>query len=118
LAFFRIILHGEAICIPHDHRSASMLGISASESEGADPIIGFYTTRLLRAETESDAATAAKTLVAEEWSKPPLRDINVGSSPRLSVDAVERIGRLIYLASGSGKGFTFYTSSDSSKTRH
>lgn len=93
-----------------------MLVTSIYDSEEADPIIGFYTARLLRADTESDAFNSAKSVVSEEWSKPPLRDIDIGGPPQLSADKIEKVSWLTYLASASGKGFTCYTSENA--TRH
>ena len=110
---FRVILHGEGICIQHDSRSAAFLGIQEKALEEDDPIIGFYATRLVHGTDKANAVEKAMALIFDEWLRPPLREINRGTKPHLSVDSIEKIGLIRYLSSRSAKGFTFYTSARS-----
>jgi hypothetical protein len=110
MAYFRVILHGEGVCIQHDSRSAALLGIQENLLGEDDPIIGFYATRLVRGTSKANAVEKAMALIVDEWLRPPLKEVNLGIDPRLSVDSVEEIGLIKYLSSRAARGFTFYTS--------
>ena len=109
MAFFSVIVHGDGIRIHHDSQTASVLGFESGTAEDDDPIIGFYTARFVWATSEPRAVEEALSLVAKEWARPPLKEINRGTEPQLTVDSVEKIGALTYFFSKAGKGFTFYS---------
>ncbi len=84
----------------------------ASDLENRNPIIGFFTTRFVRATDENAAAKKASLLVDKEWAGLPLKESNSGTRPRLSVNTVKEIGLVAYLSGRPRKGFTFYTDGD------
>ena len=108
-ARYRVILNGEGICIPHNANAAALLGIAQCAPEEDDPIIGFFTTRVVRGATDRDAVQRAIALVRADWARPPLKKINRGSEPTLTVDLVEKVAFLECFSIGPGEGYTFYT---------
>jgi hypothetical protein len=111
MAYFRVVMHGGDICIRHDSKTDSVLGFVEATTQDDAPIIGFYTTRYVRGKNGDAAIIAAKSLLTREWSTPPLRDINSGAVPQLTVDS-EKIGLIEYMIATAGKGFTFYSVED------
>jgi hypothetical protein len=108
--YFRIILHGDGICVHLDAGTAGATGIAAAE--GQKPIIGFYTTRFVRAPDEKAAIGKAIRMVERLWSKPPWSGINHGVPPRLSIDEVQQIGTIAYLTGRPRSGHIFYNNID------
>lgn len=108
MAYFRVILHGDSLCIQHDLQSESVLGIPRNP-EKSECVIGFYATRFVCSVDEKGALHAAIALVLHEWSRPPLDRINSGQGPRLTAETVEKIGLMTYLRARRRRGFTFYT---------
>lgn len=109
MAHFKIIMHGDGVCIWHDSQSASLLGIASRVPEEDEPIIGFYTTLIVQGSDEADAVRAATLSILQEWSRSPMKDINRGAEPRLTVDQIEKMSFLSYLTSRPSAGYTFYT---------
>ena len=72
------------------------------------PIIGFYTTRIVRAASQEEAAKATAHSVTEQWSTDPgYSKNNRGTLPTLSVEWVRNdtfFGSLFF----RGVGHTFY----------
>ncbi len=95
MPYFRVQLHGTGICLV------------GSDSE--PPIVGFYTTRIVRAESREAAATAAARSVTAQWgSGTAYAKNNRGSLPMLSVEWAKDdtfIGSLRF----RGTGHTFYS---------
>ena len=75
------------------------------------PAIGFYTTRVVRARSEAEAARKAEEIVLAEWAAPPYVKANTGSPPSLTVESVSRVPLMRALRLPS-KGYTFYESED------
>lgn len=94
MPYFRVQLHGTGICL-----------VSA---DGEPPIVGFYTTRIVRAESREAAATAAARSVTARWGNgTAYAKNNRGSLPSLSVEWVKEdtfLGSLRF----RGAGHTFY----------
>ena len=94
MAYFRVQLHGTGICL--------------DGADGAPPIIGFYTTRIVRAASQEEAAKATAHSVTEQWSTDPgYSKNNRGTLPTLSVEWVRNdtfFGSLFF----RGVGHTFY----------
>ena len=80
-------------------------------SDSEPPIVGFFTTRILRVESPEAAANAAVRTVTAQWSNgTAYANGNRGSLPRLSVEWVKEdtfLGRPLF----RGAGHTFYPSS-------
>ena len=93
MPFFRVLLHGKDVHIP--------------AAGSAVPIIGFYTTRVVRAASYETAEAAAIALVSAEWSKPPLSKQNKGAAPALKVEQVSQV-TLLKALRAKNRGFTFY----------
>ena len=72
------------------------------------PIVGFYTTRIVRAASPEAAAKVAARRVSSQWTDDPTyAGSNVGSPPILSVEWVKNdtfLGSLLFRATGH----TFY----------
>jgi hypothetical protein len=52
------------------------------------PIIGFFTTRIVRAKSLDEAEEKAKAMVLTDWTSGEYASSNVGSRPILRVDSV------------------------------
>jgi hypothetical protein len=97
MPYFSVMLHGEGINIPAEN--------------GEDAVIGFYTTRLVKAETRQEAEIKAKEMIIKEWSSGPCALSNKGSLPKLRI---ETITDKTFFASlrVKNKGYTFYNHDD------
>ena len=91
------MLHGEGINIPGEN--------------GRDAIIGFYTTRLVKADTPQEAEIKTKEIIIKEWSSGPYALANKGSLPKLSVKRVT--GKTFFDSLRvKNKGYSFYSHDD------
>ena len=94
MPYFRVQLHGTGICL--------------DGAGGAPPAVGFYTTRIVRAETHEDAAKAAAQAVTTQWTTgTDYAKNNRGTPPMLTVEWVRDdtfLGSLLF----RGVGHTFY----------
>ena len=94
MPYFRVLMNGE--------------GISVSSS--GDQIIGFYTTRWVKADVPEEAEDLAKKLVLRDWTNGEYAEVNEGDPPRLSVESIVSVGLFNYLWNRPGKGYSFYSS--------
>ena len=95
MAYFQLMLHGVGLSIPPD---------------GATPgIIGFYTTRLVRAATVPDAEEVARHLVLSEWSPGARYGIHGSAGLQVFVESVATSSFLKSLCFAN-RGYTFYSS--------
>ncbi len=98
MAYFRVSFQGKGIRLPFDD---------------GDPAIGFFTTRVVQANSPEDAADVARRVVLAEW-----RDggayaaVNTGEIPRLSVESVVGLGLVRGLFGRKPAGYTFYRHED------
>lgn len=95
MPYYSVLLHGTNI---------KLAGAGA-------PAIGFYTTRVVRAASDTQAAHKAEELVFAEWAAPPYVNANTGGSPRLTVESVDRVPLMRALRVPNG-GYTFYERED------
>jgi hypothetical protein len=93
VTYFRVMLGGVGIDIP-------------SEEDGPS-IVGFFTTRLVRAATTVEAEKKAKDIVLNEWSLDQYAEANRGSLPGLSVETIDKCTLLESLRF-KNKGYSFY----------
>lgn len=78
-----------------------------------DPIIGFTTTRRLKAADEQEAIKAAKTAIAIEWRDGGYQPRNRASAPVVEVEGIVPLSFWKRLTTKAPKrGFTFYTLPD------
>jgi hypothetical protein len=94
MPYFRVILQGRGVHIP-----------ATGEVEA---IVGFYTTRVVRADSAQRAEAVAAEMVSNEWATPPLSTQNKGKAPELVVEQVFMVSALKALTTRN-KGFTFYS---------
>jgi len=94
MPYFRVQLHGT--------------GIRLAGAGSEPPIVGFYTTRIVRAASPAAAAEAAARTVSAQWAdNTTYAKSNVGSSPKLSVEWVKNdtfLSSLLF----RGTGHSFY----------
>ena len=98
LPYFRVRLEGRGIALPIDDDTA---------------VIGFITTRVVRANSEIDAAAAAKGMIREDWSNGDYASANKGGFPIITIEWTRRDAFLDALRFKNG-GYTFYCSDDDS----
>ena len=96
MAYFFVLLHGQGISIP--------------STESGEDLIGFYTTRWVKARDVDEAATIAITMVMADWTKGEYAGLNRADPPTLSVDETTKVGLLRLLRRQPGAGYTFYSS--------
>ena len=91
MAYFRVLLEGSGIDIPI----------------GGERAVGFFVTRIVRANSVAAAGAEAARVVAAEWSTGYLQHHN--SAPSLSVSEVGRVG-LLAGAFSRQPGYIFHPS--------
>jgi len=83
-------------------------GIRLAGAGSEPPIVGFYTTRIVRAASPAQAAEAAARTVSAQWAdNTAYARSNAGSPPKLSVEWVKDdtfLGSLLF----RGTGHAFY----------
>ena len=87
-----------------------MNGEGIAVSSSGDQIIGFYTTRWVKANNPEEAKERAKKLVLSAWTEGEYAKVNEGDPPKVSVDSIHSVGFLNYLWNRPGKGHAFYSS--------
>jgi len=105
--FFRILIHGDGINVPCTTESNRTLGWGPPDAE-QPPIVGFYTTRYVRAPDVDTARKKAIAAVAKLWSEPPFSEINRGKPPVLSLDEMAQVDLWRGLFGKPRKGHIFY----------
>jgi hypothetical protein len=94
---FKVILSGRGIYYPFDGSS----------------VVGFFTTRLVRAASAAQAESFAKELVSREWRNGgPYAAANRGSGPVLTVEQSFQVGVLAGFLGGKPSGYSFYRQED------
>ena len=96
MAYFSVVMNGEGISVP--------------VLDSAQKIIGFYTTRWVKAATAEEAKRAAAKLVLFDWTEGDYAERNRGDPPRISVDSISRVNLFKYLWRRPGSGHAFYSS--------
>lgn len=99
MAFYRVLLNGTGIRVPNPG--------------GGNSIIGFYTTRAVRAGSVEEAVERAKALVNADWVSGHYQKSNAGKHPSLTIENVFSEHFFGYLTFRN-KGYTFYPDSDES----
>ena len=96
MAYFRIMLHGDGIlCRVND----------------SPPIIGFYTTRIVRAPASDVAKIKALEMVRANWETGHEGKWNHGAAPHISVESVSSASFLAYLLHRN-RGHSFYSNEE------
>ena len=73
-------------------------------------MIGFATTRCVKAPDEETAIEIAKQSILKEWKDGEYKQSNIGGLPVLEIEEVRKIGLLSRLFSRyPNKGYTFYS---------
>lgn len=87
-------------------------GISVSSSDRDNDIVGFYTTRWVKAQNVEDAKHLAIGLVVRDWTEGEYADLASGSPPRITIEKTNEVSLFTYLRRRPGRGNTFYSSDD------
>jgi len=82
-------------------------GIHIAGTVHAKPIIGFYTTRVVKAESRIAAEEKAKGHLSKEWASEPYVSSNSGALPTLIVESVKEVRFFDWLRS-KNRGYSFY----------
>ncbi|MBE7366208.1 hypothetical protein [Ramlibacter pallidus] len=94
MPYYRVMLHGTGIRVP-------------SEGSGED-IIGFYTTRLVRASSEAEAERNACRNVETQWTTEEYAGRSLDGPPELSTEWVRRTSFLdVFFFKATGHAFYF-----------
>ena len=88
-------------------------GIHIASEVFGKPIIGFYTTRLVKAESLAAAKVKAKVHLLKEWDAEPYVSSNSGSSPTVTIQSVQQAGFSDWLKF-KNKGYSFYVDDNAS----
>ena len=95
MPYFKVRLSGAGISYP---------------VEGPDPVIGFFTTRLVQAPNLMQAQHVATELVLSEWRPGgQYAGDNAGSLPQLVVEELWPVSLLSGIFGRKPRGYTFYT---------
>lgn len=86
-------------------------GIRIPTQDSPRFIIGFYTTRLVRAASEEEAAQRAKENILTQWHTPEYTNSNIGSIPMLNFESVIKTTFFDSLFF-RGNGHSFYLEED------
>jgi hypothetical protein len=97
MGYFRVLLHGS--------------GIRVEGGELSRPIIGFYTTRMVRAASEGEAQVIAMESVRMQWATGAEAKCNQGDAPALKVEEVSP-AKLLQGLLFRNKGHSFYSEDD------
>ena len=98
MPYFKVRLSGAGISLPFD---------------GGDPVIGFFTTRLVRARDPEHAQDLAKQLVLSEWlAGGAYATANTGAIPTLVIEESWQVGLLQGILGRSRFGYAFYANDD------
>lgn len=98
MAYFSVVMNGE--------------GISVSSSDPDNDIVGFYTTRWVKAQNVEDAKQLAIGLVARDWTEGEYAGLVSESPPRITIEEINEVSLFTYLRRRLGRGHTFYSSDD------
>ncbi len=94
MAYFSVIMYGQ--------------GIAVESFDSGEDVIGFYTTRWVKAASKEEAQHVAVALVMSEWKVGKYADVNSGNPPQISVDQTTQVGLFTYLRRRPGTA-TFST---------
>ena len=99
MPYFRVILSGSGISYPF--------------VDGPDPVIGFFTTRDVKAPDLERAGHVAKELVLSEWrAGGAYAADNRGAIPSLAIENCFPIGLLTGILGRKPSGYSFYSHDD------
>jgi hypothetical protein len=76
--------------------------------EDRPPIIGFYTTRHVKASSAEAASEKVKDVVLSDWRSGVYAQANHGNLPELTIKSVDKI-RFIDALRSPNAGYTFYS---------
>ncbi|MGQ9448020.1 hypothetical protein ACSAMZ_01825 [Xanthomonas citri pv. bilvae] len=97
MSYFKVILSGRGIDLPFDGTS----------------VVGFFTTRVVRAAEPQAAESQAMELVLSEWRPGgTYADTNRGSLPALAVEQSIPLGVLAGIFGRKPSGYSFYRYED------
>lgn len=97
MSYFKVILSGRGIDLPFDGAS----------------VVGFFTTRVVRAADLPAAESQAMELILSEWrSGGTYADVNRGSLPALAVERSFSISLLTGIFGRRPSGYSFYRRED------
>lgn len=81
--------------------------------DAATPVIGFFTTRQVKADSPQDAELAVLECIRADWRKGGcFAEANRGGVPTLVVEAIWEVGRMTAWFRRSPRGYCFFLSTD------
>ncbi len=104
MGYFRIVLHGDGIYVrPEVHETLRL----PPNTSGA-PIVGFYTTRIVKARDETNAVKAAIEATHEELRSLAFDKLNLGQDLKINAEIVSELNFWQFIRAKPRRGFTFY----------
>lgn len=97
MPYYKVMLEGDGIDIPSEENGPS--------------IIGFFTTRLVRASTPKDAEEKAMTMILSEWKSGTYALANRGLLPNLVTSSIEQAS-LFETFKSKYSGYSFYSQAE------
>jgi hypothetical protein len=94
MPYFRVMIHGEGIDVP--------------SIDGSKSIIGFYSTRLVKARSAPEADATVRTLILSDWTSGSYAPANRGVPPSLRVESIIKTTVFDWLRFRNA-GYTFYS---------
>ena len=95
--------------MPYYKVRLSGTGVEYQFEDSPDPVIGFFTTRLVSAPSADEAKLRATELVLREWQPDgEYASANLGGLPALTIEQVWPIGLLQGIFGRRPSGYTFY----------
>ena len=99
--------------MPYFKVRLSGVGISLPFKDGSDPVIGFFTTRMVRAPSVEQAHAMSEEIVLSEWRPGgPYFEGNSGSLPSLAVEESWQVSLLTGIFGRKPRGYSFYSYDD------
>lgn len=94
MPYFKLMLAGEGVSLPIEGET--------------DPVIGFYTTRIVEAKDPESAAIAAKELVLAEWQQGECALNNQTGLPTITIESCQEVGFFRGVFRRRPRGYTFF----------
>ena len=109
MPIYVVELQGDNITIDLKPMNMSILNLPTRKVCGYTEIKGFFTHRIIKADTKNDAVANALSMVLQEWVSEGFSDV-CNNKPNIKVENVYKISFWSWLTRRhTNKGFSFYS---------